>query len=103
MEKIQRIFFMVRCDQTHKPHLVRWDICCLPKNEGGFGIKRRPRRMNDVFLMKMLWNLIIKLDDLLFKVLNSKYGRNKSLRVTLNYQPCDYPLWKALTGIWDQL
>ncbi|PNX73126.1 hypothetical protein L195_g029024 [Trifolium pratense] len=81
--------------------MVGWDVCCLPKNEGGLGIKR-PHHMNNAFLVKMLWNLINNPDDLWCKVLYGKYGRNDDLRVTIYSQPYDSPLWKALTGIWDQ-
>jgi hypothetical protein len=101
MEKIQRSFLWGETNQSRRPHLVGWDVCCLPKNEGGLGIKK-PHHMNDVFLMKMLWNLINNPDDLWCKVLYGKYGRNNDLRVTIKSQPYDSPLWKALTGIWDQ-
>ena len=74
------------------------DICCLLKNEGGLDIKR-PHQMNDAFLMKMFWNVITKLDDLWCKVLYSKCGRNKDLRVTIDSQSYDSPLWKAITDI----
>ena len=101
MEKIQRSFLWGDTDLSRKPHLVGWDICCLPKNEGDLGIKR-PHHMNDAFLMKMLWNLITKPNDLWCKVLYSKYGRNKDLRVAIDSKSYDSPLWKALTGIWEQ-
>jgi len=58
--------------------------------------------MNDVFLMKMLWNLINKPDDLWCKVLYSKYERNKDLRVVIDSKSYDSPLWKALKGVWEQ-
>jgi hypothetical protein len=100
MEKIQRSFLWGDTDQSRRPHLVGWDVCCLPKNEGRLGINR-PQHMNDVFLMKMLWNLINNPDDLWSRVLYSKYGRNNDLRITMNSQPYDSPLWKALSGIWE--
>ncbi|CAJ2652742.1 unnamed protein product [Trifolium pratense] len=94
-------FLWGETSQSRKPHLVGWDVCCLPKNEGGLGIKR-PHYMNNAFLMKMLWNLINNPDDLWCKVLYGKYGRNDDLRVIIHSQPYDSPLWRALTGIWDQ-
>ncbi|GAU11643.1 hypothetical protein TSUD_334560 [Trifolium subterraneum] len=101
MEKIQRSFLWGDTNQSRRPHLVGWDVCCLPMNEGGLGIKKL-HHMNDAFLMKMMWNLITKPNDLWCKVLYSKYGRNNDLRVTINSQSYDSPLWKALSGIWDQ-
>ncbi|CAJ2669285.1 unnamed protein product [Trifolium pratense] len=41
-------------------------------------------------------------NDLWCKILYSKYGRNTDLRVSMNMQPYDSPLWKALAGIGDQ-
>jgi len=73
----------------------------LPKDEGGLGI-RNQKQMNEAFLMKMLWNIINKPDDLWCKTLYSKYGRNKDLRVAITSQPYNSPLWRALAGIWDQ-
>ncbi|MCI03053.1 putative ribonuclease H protein, partial [Trifolium medium] len=58
--------------------------------------------MNEAFLMKMLWNLTTKLDDLWCRVLYSKYGRNNDLRDSVSSQPYDSPLWKALAGMWGK-
>ncbi|CAJ2630361.1 unnamed protein product [Trifolium pratense] len=90
-----------RNQERRKPHLIGWDICCLSKNDGGLGFKS-PRLMNEAFLMKILWNLINKPDDLWCQVLYSKYGRNKDLRYEISSQPYDSPLWKALSSIWEQ-
>ena len=98
MEKIQSSFLWGDTNQSCKPYLVGWYICCIPMNEGDLGIKR-PHHMNDAFLLKMLWNLFTEPDDLWCKVLYSKYGRNKDLRVTIDSISYDSPLWKALTGI----
>jgi len=69
----------------------------VPKGDGGLSI-RNQKQMNEAFLM----NMINKPDDIWCKVLYSKYGRNKDLRVAITFQPYDSPLWKALAGIWDQ-
>ncbi|MCH86672.1 RNA-directed DNA polymerase (Reverse transcriptase), partial [Trifolium medium] len=83
--------------QTRKPHLIGWEVCCLPKIKGGLGIS--PHQMNEVFIMKMLWNMINKPDDLWCKVLYSKYGRDKDLQTSINAQPYNSSLWKVLAGI----
>jgi len=101
MEKIQRWFLWGDIDHSRKPHPVGWDVCCLPKFDGGLGIKK-PHHMNEAFLMKILWNLITNPNDLWCKVLYSKYGRNNDLRVSIKSQPYDSSLWKSLTSIWDQ-
>jgi hypothetical protein len=101
MERIQRDFLWDDTEQIQKPHLIKWDVCCLTKNDGGLGI-RKPHQMNIVFLMKMLWIMINRSDDLWCKVLYSNYGRNKDQRFAINSRPYDSPLWKALAGISDQ-
>jgi len=87
-------------DKGRKVHLVNWDVCCRPKCDGGLGFKR-PHRMNEAFLMKMLWNLINNPDELWCRVLINKYGRNNDLMVSCNSQPYDSSLWKALVGVWN--
>ncbi|GAU31578.1 hypothetical protein TSUD_54010 [Trifolium subterraneum] len=71
-----------------------------PKSNGGLGFKR-PHHMNEAFLMKMMWNLIKKPDELWCRVLLSKYSRNNDLMVSCRSQPYDSPLWKALAGVWN--
>ncbi|MCH81203.1 RNA-directed DNA polymerase (Reverse transcriptase) [Trifolium medium] len=58
--------------------------------------------MNEAFLMKILWNMINRPDDLWCKILYNKYGRNTDLRVSINAKSYDSPLWRALAGIGDQ-
>jgi len=100
IEKIQRGFVWGDTEQGRTAHLVGWDMCCQEKVHGGLGFKKL-HIMNEAFLMKMIWNLIQKPDDLWCKVLLSKYGRNTNLNLSCNYQPYDSPLWKALAGLWN--
>jgi len=100
IEKIQRGFVWGDSDQRRKAHLVSWDVCCLPKMQGGLGFKR-PHHMNEAFLMKMIWNLIKQPDKLWCKVLYSKYGRTNDLNNSISSQPYDSPLWKEIVEMWD--
>ncbi|GAU12898.1 hypothetical protein TSUD_73850 [Trifolium subterraneum] len=68
---------------------------------GGLGFKRQ-HQINKAFLMKMLWNLTTKHDDLWCRVLYSKYERNNDLRDFVTSQPYDSPLWKTLARIWGK-
>lgn len=67
---------------------------------GGFGI-RIPHQTNEVFLMRMLWDLINRPDGLWCKVLYNKYVRDKYLQVYIKSQPYHSPLWKVLASIWE--
>jgi hypothetical protein len=99
IEKIQRGFVWGDTEQGRKVHLIGWDMCCQQKIHGGLGIKK-PRIMNEAFLMKIHWNLIHKPYDLWCKVLLSKYGRNNDVSSSCSSQPYDSPLWKALSKVW---
>jgi len=43
IEKIQRGFLWEDTDQIRKPHLINWEVCCLPKGDGVLvlGIKEK--------------------------------------------------------------
>ncbi|MCH96047.1 ribonuclease H, partial [Trifolium medium] len=97
VDKIQRGFVWGDSDQGRKTRLISWEVCCLPKNDGGLGIWQA-QHMNEAFLMKMLWNLIKNPNDLWCKVLYNKYGRNNDLTAGISVQSYDSPLWKALAG-----
>ena len=56
-----------------KLSLVKWNELCQPKSSGGLGLHDM-RAMNDVFLMKLGWGLVIEPDSLWVRVLKSKYG-----------------------------
>ncbi|CAJ2627891.1 unnamed protein product [Trifolium pratense] len=98
IEKIQRNFVWGDTEQGRKAHLIGWDMCCQQKIHGGLGIKK-PHIMNEVFLMKILWNLIHKPNDLWCKVLLRKYGRNNDIVSSCISQPYDSQLWKALSKV----
>ncbi|KAK9132888.1 hypothetical protein Scep_012416 [Stephania cephalantha] len=56
-----------------KPHLVKWEVLCSKKKNGGLGL--RPTAMvNDAMLMKLGWQFLSDPDALWARVLSSKYG-----------------------------
>jgi hypothetical protein len=57
--------------------------------------------MNEAFLMKIVWSLNNKPNDLWCRVLYSKYRRNNDLKIIITSQPYHSPLWKALTRVWN--
>lgn len=52
--------------------------------------------MDDVFLVKMVWNIIKNPYDLWCKMFLTKYGKHNDLMVSCNSPPHDSPLWKSL-------
>lgn len=67
---------------ARKPHIISWDVCRMPKNHGGLGIKPTQSR-NDSFMFKIIWNLHANLNDLWCQWLINKYGRNQNLLETM--------------------
>ncbi|KAK1281445.1 hypothetical protein QJS04_geneDACA014233 [Acorus gramineus] len=59
-------------DGCRKPHLVKWDIICRSKKEGGMGVLDF-RNMNKALLGKWLWRLLVDPEALWSRVIREKY------------------------------
>ena len=57
---------------------VKWESMCLPKEEGGLGL-RRVRDSNDASVMKHIWNLCYRKDSLWVAWVRRLYLRRGSL------------------------
>lgn len=84
-----------------KRPLVGWKAICLPKDEGGLGI-RDAKSWNNALLSRILWNLHLKTDSLWIKWVHHIYLRNDSVWVW-NPHTRDSPLLKRIAGIRDHL
>ena len=56
MERIQRDFLWTGTDDHKRYHLVSWDLVCLPKSQGGLGI-RKISHLNQSLLAKHPWRI----------------------------------------------
>ena len=66
--------FMWGGNQDHKKiPSVKWDVICLPKNDGGLGIKDLSK-FNATLTGTWIWDLSFNQHQLWVTVLNSKYG-----------------------------
>ena len=66
--------FMWGGNQDHKKiPSVKWDVICLPKNDGGLGIKDLSK-FNATLRGTWIWDLSFNQHQLWVTVLNSKYG-----------------------------
>ena len=72
LDKIARTFLWGSTTEQRKQHLISWKKVCLPKKEGGLGI-RSSRDMNTALLAKIGWRLLEDKTSLWAKVLRSKY------------------------------
>ncbi|XP_019091097.1 PREDICTED: uncharacterized protein LOC109128707 [Camelina sativa] len=71
-DKVSRSFLWGSTPDKRKQHLVAWDKVCLPKCEGGLGI-RAAKDMNKALIAKMGWRLINDQDKLWARVVKSNY------------------------------
>ncbi|KAL5178394.1 putative ribonuclease H protein [Glycine soja] len=76
--RVQRRFLWGRAVDHNKIAWVKWDTVCLPKEEGGLGIKDI-NTFNLALLAKWKWSLFQQQGDLWARVLESKYGGWRSL------------------------
>nr|KYP63364.1 Putative ribonuclease H protein At1g65750 family [Cajanus cajan] len=57
VDKICKRFLWGDGNRIHHPHAINWKTICLPKANGGLGL-RKMRDMNNAFMMKNCWSLI---------------------------------------------
>lgn len=72
LDKISKSFIWGSTIEKRKQHLIAWKRVCLPKKEGGLGI-RQAGPMNVAMLAKVGWRLLHDTDSLWARVLRSKY------------------------------
>lgn len=72
IDRVSRSFLWGSTPQKRKQHLVAWNRVCLPKSEGGLGI-RSSLEMNKALLAKVGWRILQNRTSLWARVLRSKY------------------------------
>ncbi|XP_077228445.1 uncharacterized protein LOC143861405 [Tasmannia lanceolata] len=77
VEKILRDFIWSGCRLQRRYHPIAWRSLCLPKIEGGIGI-RRLADVNRTFQMKHVWNLLQNRDTPWNHWFHGKYVRNRN-------------------------
>ncbi|CAN1794777.1 Putative ribonuclease H protein At1g65750 [Linum perenne] len=77
-----RDFIWGSSDGVRKIHNVNWDSMCKPKSMGGLGL-RSARDLNKAFLMKVVWGILTKPDEMWASSIISKYLIRNSVYFTL--------------------
>lgn len=72
LDKTSRAFMWGSTSEKKKQHLISWKRVCLPKHEGGLGI-RSSSAMNKALLGKVGWRLLHDKSSLWSRVLRAKY------------------------------
>ena len=55
IESLMRNFLWFASSEKQRSNLVNWDLVCLPKTEGGLGL-RRVKEFNEACLFKLGWS-----------------------------------------------
>ena len=74
VEKTQRDFLWGGGNLEGKVHLVKWDVVCTAKLNGGLGL-RRIATLNRALLGKWIWRFACEKDNLWKQVITTKYGQ----------------------------
>jgi hypothetical protein len=80
-------------DGVRKYHLVKWEIVCMPQDQGGLGVVDL-RVMNFCLLCKWLWKLETT-DGLWQQMIRAKYLKNKPLSQRVS-KPSDSHFWQGV-------
>jgi hypothetical protein len=89
-------FFWQGSAIKHKYRLVKWDILCRPKDQGGLGILNL-QLQNKCMLAKWLVNLL-NTEETWQSLLRNKYLRTKTL-TQVSSKPNDSHFWRGLLRI----
>ncbi|CAN1776729.1 Putative ribonuclease H protein At1g65750 [Linum perenne] len=95
-----RNFFWGSSNGVRKLHNVNWETVCKPKCLGGLGL-RSARELNQAFLMKVVWGIITKPDELWASTLVSKYLVRTENGFALKRATGFSSMWRGVLKVWD--
>ncbi|XP_025704008.1 uncharacterized protein [Arachis hypogaea] len=99
VERIHRSFIWGDGRESRKVHAISWETICKPIKEGGLGFQKLSK-MNEAFLQKIIWRLVMEKESLWAQVILSKYGRRQDLRQNILSKQSDSDLWRSLAKVW---
>ncbi|CAN1758488.1 Putative ribonuclease H protein At1g65750 [Linum perenne] len=100
IDRIIRNFIWGTEGGVRRVHNVNWETVCKPKHLGGLGL-RSARDLNKAFLMKLVWNLITRPDELWAKVLITKYLTLTDNGYMLARRKGFSSIWRGVMKVWD--
>jgi hypothetical protein len=84
-------------DETKKKYrLIKWNIICRPKDQGGLGIEVLELK-NKCLLSKLLFKILTE-EGMWQELLRNKYLKNRTLS-HIEANPTDSPFWKGLMRV----
>ena len=95
---LQRNFLWGGDKDYKKIPWVKWETICLPKEEGGLGIKEISK-FNEALLGKWIWDLASDQQQLWARIIKSKYGGWEELQSSRDRRGCSH-WWRDLRKIY---
>ncbi|CAN1192177.1 Putative ribonuclease H protein At1g65750 [Linum perenne] len=89
-------------DESRKVHLISWERICLPKEDGGLGLKMA-RVLNRAYMMKLAFLFMQDPERLWVKVLQNKYFRDTDAGLEVRKLDSQAALWRGLYKEWDSM
>src|SRR4051812_49263922 len=88
------------CRSTGRKSSVAWQQVCSPVKDGGLNILNL-NTWNSVTLMKSLWNICMKVDNLWVKWIYTYYLKSRDYRVEIKTNNCTWILKHIMARIQD--
>jgi len=73
IESIFKSFFLGGSEDSRKIAWIKWDSVCIPKEDGGLGV-RRLAEFNLSLLGKWCWRMLVDKEGLWYRVLKARYS-----------------------------
>ncbi|CAN1163715.1 Putative ribonuclease H protein At1g65750 [Linum perenne] len=99
IDKRIRDFVWGSTADARKIPLIAWDRICLPKEQGGLGL-RMARELNRAYMTKLAFIFFQQADLLWVKILQNKYFRETKEGFRPRNKSSQSPLWQAGDDEW---
>ncbi|CAN1181718.1 Putative ribonuclease H protein At1g65750 [Linum perenne] len=99
IDKRIRAFVWGDLADQKKAHLISWERICLPKEEGGLGL-RSAQKLNTAYLVKLALLFHQKPESLWASVLHSKYLKEVEGGFSPTHRSSQSALWKGICSVW---
>ncbi|XVF36663.1 hypothetical protein REPUB_Repub19eG0076600 [Reevesia pubescens] len=94
IDKLMRTFLWGGTTGNKKMHMISWEKVCLPKEQGGLGL-RNTKTINQAFLAKLGWLILQDKESLWIEVMKKKYLKQKDF-LSVEAKSSDSYTWKSI-------
>ncbi|CAN1766118.1 Putative ribonuclease H protein At1g65750 [Linum perenne] len=100
IDKKIRNFIWGSTEGSRRIHNVNWETVCKPKCLGGLGL-RSARDLNKAFLMKLVWGMLSRPNELWVQVMLTKYMKNSGQGWCLKRRSGFSATWRGMLSVWS--